>query len=61
LGSGSLFGGAILVLFALVLLNGAIVRLRPESAFTRVELLGLAPRASHCAAAAVEWPGESPG
>ncbi|MCJ7750677.1 MAG: hypothetical protein MUQ65_06235 [Armatimonadetes bacterium] len=39
LGSGSLFGGAILVLFALVLLNGVLVRLRPESAFTRVELL----------------------
>jgi len=38
-GSGSLLGGAIVVLFLLVLLNGALVRLWPERAFTRGELL----------------------
>jgi hypothetical protein len=38
-GSGSLLSGAVVVLFLLVLLNGALVRLSPGRAFTRSELL----------------------
>jgi hypothetical protein len=38
-GSGSLLSGAVVVLFLLVLLNGALLRLRPSLAFTRGELL----------------------
>jgi len=38
-GSGSLLGSAVVVLFALVLINGLLVRLAPRRAFARGELL----------------------
>lgn len=38
-GSGSLLSGSVVVLFLLVLANGALLRLRPSLAFTRGELL----------------------
>jgi len=38
-GSGSLLSGPVLVLFALVVINGLVMRLLPRRAFTRAELL----------------------